>query len=157
VVCLIEAGTRDHLLCKSRSHIFTKVELVLLSLTKLIFNHQKAPLQCSIQLHTKFQLTVYPLGMSKVQSLYTQINACISVKLCCVVTKISTRICLYTPYKCTKFQLDQNTCLRVRAKFVICAKKKKNWRTMKKLEFWSLISRKRLTQFTSNLVSSLPL
>jgi len=53
---------------------------------------------------------------------------------CCVVTKIGTGICLYTPYKCTKFQLDQSTHLRVGANFLICAKiqkkeKKKKQRT----------------------------
>ena len=49
-----------------------------------------------------------------------------------ILTKIYTNICLLMPYKCTKFQPDQSTHLRVRADFVICAKiktkkeKKKN-------------------------------
>ena len=115
---------------------FTKVGVGLISLSsliRLIFNHQKAPLQCSIQLHTKFQLIpsngLLCKHVSKVQSLYTQKNVCISMKLytvCYVVTKIGTKICLYTPYKCIEFQQDQNTCLRVRADFVICAKRRRN-------------------------------
>ena len=47
------------------------------------------------------------------------------MKLCCVATKIGTRICLYTPYKYTKFKLDQSTHLRVKADFVICAKRRR--------------------------------
>ena len=47
------------------------------------------------------------------------------MKLCCAVTKIGTRICLYTPYKCSKFQMDQSMHLRARADFVICAKRRR--------------------------------
>ena len=112
---------------------FTKVGVGLISLSsliRLIFNHQKAPLQCSIQLHTKFQL-IPSNGLpckhvSKVRYLYTRKNLCISMKLCYVVTKIGTKICLYTPYKCIEFQQDQSTCLRVTADFVICAKRRRN-------------------------------
>ena len=46
-----------------------------------------------------------------------QINVCISVKLCCVVTKIDTDNHLWTPYKNTKFQLDWSTSLGVTAIF----------------------------------------
>jgi len=91
---------------KSIALFFTEVEvglILLSSRTRLISNHQKAPLKCSIQLHTKFQLFSSNVGMSTVRSLYTRINICISVKLCCVVTKIGTRILLYKPYQCTKF------------------------------------------------------
>jgi len=70
--------------------------------------------------------------VSKVQSLFKGINVCISVKLCCVVTKIGTRICLYTPYNCTKFQLDQSKHLRVRANFVICVKRRRKRKKTKK-------------------------
>ena len=35
------------------------------------------------------------------------------MKLSWIVTKIGTRICLYTPCKCTKFQPDQNARLQV--------------------------------------------
>ena len=55
-----------------------------------------------------------------------------SVKLCCVVTKIGTRICLYTPYQRTKFQQDQSTHFRVRADFVICAKRRRKKTSKKK-------------------------
>ena len=47
------------------------------------------------------------------------------MKLSWIITKFGTRICLYTPYKCTKFQPDQNTRLRVRADFMICAKRRR--------------------------------
>ena len=57
------------------------------------------------------------------------------MKLCWIVTKLGTTICLYTPYKCAEFQLDQNTHLRVRADFAIGAKKtKKEIRRKKKLK-----------------------
>ena len=72
-----------------------------------------------------FQATIYPVGVSKVRSLYAQINFHISMKLCCVVTKIGTRIWLYMSYKRTKFQLDQRMRLWVWANFVICAKRRR--------------------------------
>ena len=45
------------------------------------------------------------------------------MKLCCVVTKIG--IYLYTPYQCTKFQLDQSMPLRARADFVNCVERRR--------------------------------
>ena len=91
----------------------------------------------------------------------TRINVCNSVKLCGIFAKIGTRFCLYTPYKCTKFQMDQNTHLRVRADFVICAKRRrirkkilhKNWNFVhsylgngwhNSLQFWHVASPYRL-------------
>ena len=59
----------------------------------------------------------------------------------CIVTKIRTRICLYTHYQCSEFQQDQSMCLRVRANFVICAKRRKRGEKKneeQKLKFWSL-------------------
>jgi len=68
---------------------------------------------------------VHPVGMSKVWSLFVRTNICNSVKLSWIVTKVATRICLFTFYKCTKFQPIKNTCLRVRADFVICVKRRR--------------------------------
>jgi len=140
---------------------FTKVGVGLISLLplkQLISNHKRQPsnVQSSyISNSSLLQAIIYPVGVSKVWSLFTWINICIAVKLCCVITKIGTRICSYTPYKCTKFQLDQSKHLQVRANFVICVKIRgeKKWR--KKLKLWSLVSQKRLARFTSILESSL--
>jgi len=61
-----------------------------------------------------------------------------------ILTKIDTNICLLMPNKCTKFQPDQSTNLRVRADFVICAKRQKKKKPEEpKLKLWSLVSRKR--------------
>ena len=57
------------------------------------------------------------------------------MKLCCIVTEIGTRIRLYTPYQCTKFQQDQSTCLRVRVDFVICAKRRRKKKRRTKTNF----------------------
>ena len=51
------------------------------------------------------------------------------MKLCGIVIKIGTRICLNTPYKCTKFKPDWSIHLRVRANFVICAKRRREKKT----------------------------
>ena len=75
---------------------------------------------------SSFQATVYPVGVSKVWSLYTWVNVWFYVKLCRVITKICTRICLYIPNQCTKFQQDQSTHLQVKADLVICVKSQKN-------------------------------
>ena len=75
-----------------------------------------------------------------------------------ILTKINTNNCLWMPYKCNKFQPDQSMYMWVRANFVICAKDKEQAKkkTEKKLKLWSLVSRKQLVQFTSNLKCSLP-
>jgi len=73
------------------------------------------------------------------------INVCISMKLCYIVTKIGTGICLYTPYKCGKFSQIGICACNLRADFVICTKKEK-----KTLKLWLLVSWKQLMQFTAN-------
>ena len=151
VICLIEAETRDLLLPKKWLHIFYqgwgRPHIYLFRLLHDWFlttkRHPSNAQSSYIPNSSLFQATAYPVGVSKVRSLYAQINVCISVKLLCVVTKIGARICLYTPYQCTKFQQDQSTHLRVRADFVICAKirirrRKKN--KEQNLKIWSCVS-----------------
>ena len=102
---------------------------------------------------------VYPVvGVFIFRSMLMRINICKSVKLCGIFTKIGTRFCLYTPYKCIKFQVDQNVHLRVGADFVICPKRRrrirkkflrKNWKFVhsylgngshNSLQFWHVAS-----------------
>ena len=58
------------------------------------------------------QSAVYPVGVSKDFSCFTQMIDYTSKDLVWILTKIDTDNCLWTPYKCTKFQLDWNTSLR---------------------------------------------
>jgi len=70
-----------------------------------------------------------------------------------ILTKIDANICLLMPYKCTNFQLDRSTHLRVRADFVICAKRRRRIKTE------TLVSRilEMLGTIYYNLESCLPL
>jgi len=114
---------------------------------RLISNHLKSPLGSNVQSSyipnsSLFQATVYSVGVSKVRSLYTQINVCISVKLCCVVTKIGTRIRLYS-YTLPVYQISAESeykHLQVRADFVICAKRRRR-RKKTRTKTETLISR----------------
>jgi len=54
---------------------------------------------------------------------------------------------------CAKFQVDQSMFVRVKAVFVFVWKEEK--KEEKKLKLWSLVPRKWLAQFTSNLKCSL--
>jgi len=56
-----------------------------------------------------------------------------------ILTKSDSNIRLSMPYKCTKFQPDQSTYLRVRANFVICAKRQRTKKTINKTK--TLVSR----------------
>ena len=98
--------------------------------------------------NTNFQATVYPVGMSKVRSLYTRINVSNSTSFFCCFW---SRIRLHTSYKCTKFQPNRSTGLRVRANFVICAKrrrKRRKWQS-KKLKLWLPVTLTQLWNVTS--------
>ena len=134
VICLIVViffyAKIDHVFFTKASYLCCLLRNWFLTIKKHPFNFKSSYIPNS----SLFQTTVYPVGMYKVQPLFTQINACISVKVCCVVTKIGNRICLYTPYQCSKFQQDQSTRLRVRANFVICAKR---WRKKMKNKNWN--------------------
>ena len=67
------------------------------------------------------QSAVYPVGVSKDCSSFAQmINHNFKV-LVRILTKLDTNIRPLMSYKCTKFQPDRSTHLRVRIDFVICA------------------------------------
>ena len=70
------------------------------------------------------QSAVYPVGVSKDCSFAQMIDYNFK-ELVRILTKIDTNIFLLMPYKCTKFQPDQTTHLRVIADFAICAKKRR--------------------------------
>ena len=59
------------------------------------------------------QSAVYRGGVSKDFSCFTQMIDYNSKDLVRILTKIDTDNCLWMPYKCTKFQLDWSTSLRI--------------------------------------------
>jgi len=102
-------------------------------------------------------LAIYPVGMSKDCSCFTQMIHYNSMELVRILTKIDTDNRLWMPYKCTKFQLDWSTSLRVTAIFSNVQKDEEEKKNKEKnSKVCSLISRKRFTRFSSNLVCSLP-
>ena len=64
------------------------------------------------------------MGMTGVQSNFTQIISHICVILYRIPTKRGTEIRLNKPFKCTKFQLDRNTRLYFMADFAKCVKRR---------------------------------
>ena len=63
------------------------------------------------------------MGMTGVQSNFTQIISHICVILYWIPTKRGTEIRLNKPFKCTKFQLDRNMRLYFMADFAKCVKR----------------------------------
>ena len=71
---------------------------------------------------------------------FTQMIDYNSKDLVWILTKIDNDYCLWTPYKCTKFQRDWLTCLRVRLIFQVFEKTNKQKKRRKNLKVCSLIS-----------------
>ena len=63
------------------------------------------------------QSVAYPVGVSKDCSCFTQMIDYNSKDLVRILTKIDTDNHLWTPYKCTKFQLEWSMSFRVTAIF----------------------------------------
>jgi len=85
------------------------------------------------------QSAVYPVGVSKDCSCFTQMIDHNSKDLVRILTKIDTDNHLRTLYKCTELQLDWSTSLRVTAIFKVCEKTKKK-KNEKNLQVCSLVS-----------------
>ena len=149
---------------KTDRAIFTKVGFSLISLLSftLFLTTKRHPSDVEPNYIPTFRLiqsAVYPVGVSKDCSCFAQMIDYNFKELVRILTKIDTNICLWIPYKCTKFQPNQSTHFRVIADFSICAKRRRRRRKKRrtKLKLWSLVSRKRLVRFTSILECSLPL
>ena len=63
-----------------------------------------------------------------------------------IPTKLGTKMCSYTVFRCTKFQGNQITYFHLMVTFTPWWKKMK-----KRSQFWKFISQKRLVQFSWNL------
>ena len=102
---------------------------------------------------------VYPVGVTDLRPYFTQIIGHNSVNVHRIPTKVGTQIRLNEPFKCAKFQPDPNMHSCFMVDFAKCAK----WRSSRrkneeiKTKFCSLVSRKWLERFSSNLVCRLPL
>ena len=71
------------------------------------------------------QSVVYPVGVSKDCSCFTQMINYNSKDLVQILTKIDNDYCFWTSYKYTNFQLDWSTSLRVKVVFQVRKKTKK--------------------------------
>jgi len=137
VVCLIEAGTRDFLICENQSCNYTKVEFSFiskLSLTPFISIHRKAPLWCEpsyIPIFRLIQSAVCSVGVSKDRFCFAKMINYNSKDLKRILTKIDGDNCLLTPDKCTKFHLDWSTSFWVTAIFSSVWKDYENKKTWK--------------------------
>ena len=98
---------------------------------------------CYIPTFRLIQSAVYPVNVSKDCSCFAQM---IDYNFKELVRILDTNTRLLMPYKCTKFQPDWSTHLRITADFVICAKRRRRRRSKKneeqKLKLWSLVSQK---------------
>jgi len=82
-----------------------------------------------ISIFRLIQSAVYPVGVSKDCFCFTQMIDYNSKNLVRILTKIDIDNCLWTPYKCTKFQLNWWMSLRVTAIFSSVQKdEEKTWK-----------------------------
>ena len=100
--------------------------------------------------------------MTDLRPYFTQIIGHNSVNVHRIPTKVGTQIRLNEPFKCTKFQPDPSThswfmadFANVRNEEEVEEEEEKNEEI--KTKFCSLVSRKWLERFSSNLVCRLPL
>ena len=123
------------------------------------FKPQKALLRWLLHLHINFQLIpqrVYPVGVTDLRPYFTQIIGHNSVNVHRIPTKVGTQIRLNEPFKCAKFQPDSSTHSCFMADFANVRNEKKKIEEIK-TKFCSLVSRKWLERFSSNLVCRLSL
>jgi len=87
-----------------------------------------------IPIFSLIQSVVYPVGMSKDCSCFKRMIDYNSKDLLRILTKIDIDNCRWTPYKCTKFQLDWSMSLRVTPIFSSVHKdEEKKWKILKSL------------------------
>jgi len=96
------------------------------------------------------QSAVYSVGVSKDRFCFAQMIDYNSKDLERILTNIDADNCLFTPNKCTKFQLDWSTSLWVTAIFSSVRKEEENEEKNLKV-----CSRKCFMRFSSNSVCSL--
>ena len=111
-----------------------------------------------IAIFSVFHGVVYPVGMTTIRSCFKRIIGYNFRTIHWICTKCDTRIRLWTPFLCAKFQGEWDMRLCFIANFCKCAKtrrRKKNQEKESKL--WQLVSRKLLERFPSHLVCRLPL
>ena len=152
-----ESKTSTAQLSRSSTHHLQGTIIFLLSRTRLIFNHQKAPLRCLNQLHTDFQLipvSGLPCRLVNRSTFFTGIIAYnYKVFLSYRPRKLVRIFAFDSPtHTYAKFQLDRSMHSRVRVVFVFVRKEEKN--EEQKLKLCSLVS---LVRFASFLECSLPL
>ena len=135
MVCLIEAGTRDYLLRKNRLPMLDLASYLFCLILCSFLTTKRHPSDVEPSYIPTFRLiqsAVYPVSVSKDCSGFAHTVDYNFKELVRILTKIDTNICLLMPYKCTKFQPDQSTHLRVGADFVICAKRRRKKKTKNK-------------------------
>ena len=72
-----------------------------------------------------------------------------------ICTKFDTKVCLWTPFLCAKFQGDRSTRVRFIAIFA-SVRKHEEKKEKKTPQLWLLVSRKWLERFPSNVECGLP-
>ena len=96
--------------------------------------------------------------MTDLRPYFTQIIGHNSVNVHRIPTKVGTQIRLNEPFKCAKFQPDPSTHSCFMADFVNVRNEEVEEKNEEiKTKFCSLVSRKWLERFSSNLVCRLPL
>ena len=119
-------------------------------LSRFFSNHKKALLRWLLHLHSNFQLILYPVGVTDLRPYFTQIIGHNSVNVHRIPTKVGTEIRLNEPFTIrARIHVLWRILRNVRNEEV--EKNKEN-----KMKFCSLVSRKWLEQFSSNLVCKLP-
>ena len=88
---------------------------------------------CSIHkpIFSSFHEAVYPVGVTTNQSCFTRIFGHKPLTVHQVCTKIDTRICLWIPFLCAKFQGDRSTRLHFIAIFASVRKDKEEKKSKK--------------------------
>ena len=89
---------------------------------------------CSIHkpIFSSFHAAVYPVDVTTNRSCVTRIIGHKSLTVHRICTKCDTRIRLWTPFLCAKFQGDQSTCLRFIAIFASVRKEEKKTKKKKR-------------------------
>ena len=135
--------------------ILTQVGFCVISqwpLAGFLSNHKKALLRWFLHLHSNFQLCRWR-NIANV----TKIIGHTSVNVHRISTKLGTEIHLNEPFTCATFQPDWSTHSCFMADFAKCAKRsRRRKKQRKKTKLWSLVSRKWLERFSSNLECGLP-
>jgi len=102
----------------------------------------------SLPIFSSFPLAVNPVGVIKYWCYFSQIIVYNLVTIYGIITKFGIRMHPYPDFQCTKFLGNQIIALCFIATFTPWWKEKK---AKKLVNFWRLISRKRLAWFSWNL------